>query len=127
MSALTSNEGFADRHIEEAEANYLRYEILRERDEFGWAGVLLSYSALHLIEAHRCKYHPETLILDHSQRNSYVASELREVNRRYNALYQASRSVRYYLDHGSEERLTFLHGDYNLLWVEMQRRGITWP
>ncbi len=37
-----------------------------------------------------------------------------------------SRSVRYDLYHCTEQNLDFAHGDYTLLWVEMEKLGITY-
>jgi hypothetical protein len=125
MRAEPFDESLSRRHIIEAETNYRRYEDLKSREEWGWAAVLLFYSALHLVEAHKCLYDPDRRFASHEQRNDYVYDALQTINVWYATLQYISRSVRCDLYRCSEENLSFAHGDYNLLWVEMQRLGIT--
>lgn len=116
----------ANKYKAEAKANYHRYVILREQGEFGWAVVLLFYSALHLVEAYKCIYHPDALLDDHRKRLDYVYDELRQISVYYETLYNMSRHVRYYLYRCNEDKAGYAHGDYNLLWAEMQKLGVTY-
>ena len=126
MDAPSFDENTANRHKAEAGANYHRYEILRDQGEWGWAVVLLFYSALHLVEAYKCIHHPGRAFKNHEERLDYVFDELFSINMYYRTLYSMSRSVRYDLYQCKEEKLGFAHGDYNLLWLEMEKLGITY-
>ena len=126
MDAPSLNEIEASKYITEAKANYHRYVVLREQGEFGWAVVLLFYSALHLVEAYKCIYHPNEVLDDHRKRLDYVYDELRQISIYYETLYSMSRHVRYYLYLCNEDKADYAHGDYILLWAEMQKLGITY-
>ena len=126
MDAPSFSEIESSRHKAEAKANYHRYTLLHEQGEYGWAVVLLFYSALHLVEAYKCIHHPAESLNDHRKRLDYVYDELRQISVYYETLYTMSRHVRYYLYVCSEEKADYAHGDYTLLWAEMQKRGITY-
>ncbi len=100
-------------HIDEAHANYQRYELLLAIPEHrGWACVLLFYSALHLVEAYKCVYHPDERIDGHEQRDAYIYDELFEIHAHYKAMYELSRNIRYKLRPVSVEDARRLHDDH---------------
>ena len=116
----------SNRHISESSTNYTRYENLKNSGEYGWAVVLLFYSALHLVEAYKCIHHPSNKFSSHSQRDDYVFEKIRSINQYYYSLSSMSRSVRYDLYDCKPENLQYAHGEYNVLWIEMQKLGITY-
>ena len=75
-------------HIQEAQANYVRYERLAQNPlDIGWALVLLFYSALHLVQAHALAKCPtlsptssawRKVPEDHGERSKYVSSRHRD-------------------------------------------------
>src|SRR5438270_14087151 len=124
MDARAYDENLSSRHIAEASANYARYEHLNEVGEYGWAVVLLFYSALHLVDAYKCIHHPGVDFRNHEQRDEYVFDELRSIHVYYKSLLSMSRSVRYDLYDCSSENVHYAHGEYTQLWLEMQTLGI---
>ena len=126
MSTPTFDETKSIEHTAEAGANYRRYEILREHEEFAWAVVLLFYSALHLVEAHKCIHHPDKSLSDHREISYYVLGELSEIHEYYDELYRMSRSIRYYLRACNESQANYAHGGYTTLWMQMKELGITY-
>ena len=126
MDAPSFDETQSNRHLNEAKANYTLFEKLRDQQHWGWATVVLFYSALHLVEAYKCIHHPHLDFKGHSERNDYVFDNIRTINIGYRSLYSMSRSVRYDLFDCKEVHLKHVEGDYNLLWIEMNKLGLAW-
>ena len=84
-------------HIDEAQANYNRYEtMLKNPADISWRLVFLFYSALHLVQAYARINTPDDIPGDHEDRNNYVAYYLPEgIAIKYSKLYIVSRQVRY--------------------------------
>lgn len=119
-----------DAHIEEAKANYQRYELMLERDEnVSWAAVFLFYSAIHLIQARAFQDTSDDIPGDHEDRSDYVSHYLPvPIARSYAVLYIASRQVRYDLKPKSRAEVRALHDDH---FAKLRRHfreefGIAW-
>lgn len=86
-------------HIDEAQANRRRYELmLTNPDDVSWGLVFLFYSALHLIQAYAKYYTPDDIPKDHKDRQYYVAYYFdADIAAHYEKLYTVSRQVRYSL------------------------------
>lgn len=97
MSVPTSYPKRIQEHIEEAQANYDRYEtMLKKPADISWGLVFLFYSALHLVQAYARLNTPNDVPGDHEDRNNYVAYYMPEgIAVKYTKLYSISRQVRY--------------------------------
>src|SRR5438132_11213109 len=86
-------------HIDEAYANYCRYQRMMEKsDDISWGIVFLLYSALHLVQAYARHNTPHYIPYDHDERHNYVANHMpEEFAVRYEKLNTANTQVRYHL------------------------------
>jgi hypothetical protein len=119
----------AERHIQEAFANYRRYErSLTVPDDIAWASVFLFYSAIHLVNAYKIDKDPNYGdIDDHKKCNAYVSTHLRQISNEYKTLYASSRLARYKLrQFNISESRKFHDEHYNRIRRFMEREGFAW-
>ena len=116
------------RHLQEASANYRRYQdFLKEPQNVQWAIVFLFYSALHLVQAYACDKSPDLKLKDHEARDSYVARELRFVAKAYEKLKYASIDARYDLIVYDQVRaLKFENDCFRPLRIHLREAGFFW-
>lgn len=93
--------------------------------EYGWASLLLFYSALHLVEAYRYRHHPHKVFRDHADRNEYVSVELPTLRDAYRTLRSISVSIRYDMLDCKERNYEFVLDYYDSVRDGMQSLGIS--
>lgn len=115
-------------HIEEARANYRRYErMLGEPEDISWATVFLFYSALHLVQAFARHYTPDDISKDHEDRAGYIAFMMpTEVAENYARLERVSKQARYSLATFTAVEVKSLHDDFARIRKYMREQNIAW-
>jgi hypothetical protein len=98
------------KHIEEAKANYQRYEMMiMQPENVSWAAVFLFYSAIHLIQAMARRDTPLEVPRNHEDRRSYVSRYMPAVAVLYLTMDDVSMDVRYKLKTYEVARVRRIH------------------
>jgi hypothetical protein len=121
--------GRAQEHIDEAEANYRRYELMLGASEnVPWATALLFYSALHLIQAYARYRTRHWIPRDHEDRADYVAENMPlGIAFHYTKLYRASRLARYSMVKYTRAEVRTLHDDqFAKIRRHLREQGVAW-
>jgi|SRR5579871_913855 len=117
-------------HIDEAKANYDRYELMLEKPEnVSWGAVFLFYAAIHLIQARAHQHTPEDIPVDHEDRRDYVAHYLpANIAENYYTLDDVSMQVRYQLKGKTLAQVRALHDDHfaKIRRYLREQEGIAW-
>jgi hypothetical protein len=118
-------------HINEAEANYRRYERMMELpSDVSWGSVFLFYSVIHLIQAYAYAKTPLDIPRDHDTRRFYVGTTAKFPNaivRAYKRLDDNSMDVRYDLVVRNEDYVNSLHSnEFGDICFHLRKQGISW-
>jgi hypothetical protein len=116
-------------HIDEAGANYRRYEqMLRAPENVPWATVFLFYSALHLIQAYARYRTRHWIPRDHEERANYVAEYMPlDIAFHYTKLYRASKLARYSMIKYTVAEVRSLHDDqFAKIRRHLREQGVAW-
>jgi hypothetical protein len=115
----------AQAHIEKARESYSLFERLSSEGEYpDWAGVLLFYTALHLVQAHaeQNSPHPPST---HQERRHYVAQRLGSIFREYAELQYASEIARYDVGSLTSDEVAGYHDvEFRKLRRALESRGV---
>lgn len=120
----------AKKHVAEAWRNYCLYERWLD-SEPNWALVLMFYSSLHLVQAHAedlcSKRQHLHLPQNHSERASYISSNLPKIVVDYRELQTASEDVRYQLvRYSRDDVLDFYSGQFSRILEILYIKRVSW-
>lgn len=98
-----------------------------EPESLNWAIVLLFYAAVHLVNAYAADKHPFTTFTSHSDRDTYINTNLKVIFLPYRKLEEASRSARYTLTRYDRARTIRIHDEmFNKIRIELKTLGFEW-